>query len=356
VKNAMVDIDIMGNNFALSEERETFGYFSNRQVDMSTFMVQTSHELYDSTWQDAFRFVEPFSGGVWLALFVCMVVSGLVVYILDWSFYVERREEKKIEAPGKNHNDKLRFMNPCENERHVVSKQESRESIQDKIHNLFKYVKPKDKDDDSYDSEDEDFGERLKISLFDSFYLAFASFTAAAKFAPVSKSSKIFVGSWSLLILIIVATYTANLAATLTKSAVVVEEIQSVKDAIKLGAKTCVSTRNVYYSSLPTSYSNTDEISQLYPFVEVDGLWEDMYEYLKNKTCRVALLNREDITAALQNQKYCDLIVVSNCSQQFLHYFILLTIIVLIFCRLVGCLTVIAMVLLTANCTTSALD
>jgi hypothetical protein len=153
---------------------------------------------------------------------------------------------------------------------------------------------------------------RPHISLFDSFYLAFASFTQAEQFQPQSKSSKIFVASWSMLILIILATYTANLAAILTKSDSFVEEIQSMNDAVKLGAKTCVSTRNVYYPSLPTSYSNTDEISQLYPFVEVNGLWDDLYEYMKNGSCRVALFNREDITAALQNQDYCDLFMVSH--------------------------------------------
>ena len=119
-------------------------------------------------------------------------------------------------------------------------------------------------------------------------------------------------GSWSLLILIIVATYTANLAATLTKSDSFVEPIQTIDDAIKLKAKTCVSTKNVYYESLPKAYGVAREIDQLYPYLEVDGLWKDMYKLLKNKTCRVALFNREDITRAMKNKTYCDLIVVSH--------------------------------------------
>jgi hypothetical protein len=222
LNEAMTEIDIMGNNFALNKQRESIGYFSEKQVDMSAFMVQISGDNSPPKkwWQDAFRFVEPFSGGVWLALCVCMVVSALVVYILDWSFYVERREEKKIEAPGKSRFAKVRnaarfisktkssitqrktekqgqHITPFEIEgkasyhsqlqgtsNAVVDTYDQHKNmddrviqrnsiIEDKIHNLFKYVKPKDKDDDSYDSEDEDFGERLKISMFDSFYLAF---------------------------------------------------------------------------------------------------------------------------------------------------------------------------------------
>jgi hypothetical protein len=305
---SMTQIDIMGNNFALSSERASVGYFSEKQVDMSAFLVQvSSYESTSYTWQDAFRFVEPFSGGVWLAMFVCMVVSALVVFVLDWSFYVERRVEKKSgsrhQIKEDNEVGKIFEMNG-----------EIGENGKQTIDPLQTQHEDEVKNDNSSDDDDDgsDDGEAQPISLFDSFYLAFASFTGAESFAPVSKPSKIFVASWSMLILIIVATYTANLAATLTKSDSFVEEIQSVEDAIKLGAKTCVSTRNVYYPSLPTSYSNSDEISQLYPFLEVNGLWTDLYEYMKNGTCRVALFNREDITAALQNQDYCDLLVVSE--------------------------------------------
>lgn len=71
----MLEIDIMANNFALSSEREAIGYFSEKQVDMSAFVVQlSSFKTTQYTWQDAFRFVSPFSSGVWLALFICMVV------------------------------------------------------------------------------------------------------------------------------------------------------------------------------------------------------------------------------------------------------------------------------------------
>jgi hypothetical protein len=348
----MNEIDIMGNNFALSQERESIGYFSEKQVDMSAFLVQVvtkdKDNSNDFTWQDAFRFVEPFSGGVWLALFVCMVVSGLVVYILDWSFYVERREVKKIEAPGKSRltNEKgiiTRKSAACngnvvkQKQFEMVAKYDNaaeecfggsdqqmeveeydienldNHSLHEKMHNVAEYLRQKNEDDDSYDSDDEDFGSRKIISVFDSFYLAFASFTGAESFSPVSKPSKIFVGSWSLLILIIVATYTANLAATLTRNDTFVEPIQKIDDAIKLKATTCVSTKNVYYESLPKSYGVAREIDQLFPYyLEVDGLWEDMYELLKDGTCRVALFNREDITASLQNQDYCDLLVVSE--------------------------------------------
>jgi hypothetical protein len=338
----MTQIDIMGNNFALSAERESVGYFGEKQIDMSAFMVQISNSKSDKyTWQDAFRFIAPFSNDVWFAFFGCMVISAVVVFVLDWSFHVQHRDEleklieldsdeksKNIDVPDQqvdededdnsfvfeidtndknrnslNHNAYLRTISKEYSSKSPRGPKESKSYVRSRT----SFIPNTDLEEETVKADD---FVRPHISLFDSFYLAFASFTEAEQFKPQSKSSKIFVASWSMLILIIVATYTANLAAILTKSDVFVEEIQSVNDAVKLGAKTCVSTRNVYYPALPTSYSNTDEISQLYPFVEVNGLWDDLYEYMKNGTCRVALLNREDITAALQNQKYCDLIVV----------------------------------------------
>jgi hypothetical protein len=315
----MQQIDIMGNNFALSTEREGIGFFSEKQVDMSAFLVQIStYESSSYQWQDAFRFVAPFSSGVWLALFICMIVSALVVYVLDWSFYVERRVEIKHAnaAAGK-------AVMSDKSGNKGVSVSVGDEQGPSLVKN-FECEKGTSSDNANVSNptaeggvvvpDDADYIDELdisqQISLFDSFYLAFASFTGAESFAPVSKPSKIFVASWSVLVLLLLSTYTANLAATLTKSNAYVEEIQSIEDAIQLGAKTCVSTRNVYYPSLPTSYSNTDELSQLYPFLEVNGLWTDLYEYMKNGTCRLALLNREDINAALQDQAYCDLLVV----------------------------------------------
>jgi hypothetical protein len=329
----MQQIDIMGNNFALSTEREGIGFFSEKQVDMSAFLVQIS--TYESSvyqWQDAFRFVAPFSSGVWLALFICMIVSALVVYVLDWSFYVERRVEIKHANAAAG---KAVVSDKSGSKGVSVSVSVGDEQGPSLVKN-FECEKGTTSGDNAtcnvsnptaegergergggervVVSDDVDYSDELdisqQISLFDSFYLAFASFTGAESFAPVSKPSKIFVASWSVLVLLLLSTYTANLAATLTKSNAYVEEIQSIEDAIQLGAKTCVSTRNVYYPSLPTSYSNTDELSQLYPFLEVNGLWTDLYEYMKNGTCRLALLNREDINAALQDQAYCDLLVV----------------------------------------------
>lgn len=244
-----------------------------------------------------------------------------MVYILDWSFYVDRRVEKKhAELDTKDPLKKKNFEQNNNNNNNSSLEQGRNKNImsKNKKNNDDCVCAPCLPDclindihhDDNEDDEDDD--DMKPISLFDSFYLAFASFTGAEQFAPISRPSKIFVSSWSVLVLILLSTYTANLAATLTKSNGFVEEIQSVEDAIKIGAKTCVSTRNVYYPSLPTSYSNTDELSQLYPFLEVNGLWTDLFEYMLNGTCRVALFNREDITAALQNQDYCDLLVVRN--------------------------------------------
>ena len=301
----MDKIDIMGNNFALSPEREHIGFFSERQVDMSAFIVQLStYESNSYKWQDAFRFLAPFSRGVWIALGICMVLSAFVVYLLDWSFYVERRVEKTSPAKSQQENDKhlpediKKFPMNFETDMEAKNVKGNKTGAQDVRQNT----------EDESDEEADD--STTPITLFDSFYFAFASFTGAEQFAPVSKPSKIFVASWSVLVLIVLSTYTANLAATLTKNNGFVEEIQTVEDAIRLGAKTCVSTRNVYYPSLPQNYSNTDELSQLSPYLPVNGLWTDLYEYLQNGTCRIAIFNREDITAALQNQDYCDLIVV----------------------------------------------
>jgi hypothetical protein len=345
----MQQIDIMGNNFALSTEREGIGFFSEKQVDMSAFLVQIStYESSSYQWQDAFRFVAPFSSGVWLALFICMIVSALVVYVLDWSFYVERRVEIKHAnaAAGK-------AVMSDKSGNKGVSVSVGDEQGPSLVKN-FECEKGTSSDNANVSNptaeggvvvpDDADYIDELdisqQISLFDSFYLAFASFTGAESFAPVSKPSKIFVASWSVLVLLLLSTYTANLAATLTKSNAYVEEIQSIEDAIQLGAKTCVSTRNVYYPSLPTSYSNTDELSQLYPFLEVNGLWTDLYEYMKNGTCRLALLNREDINAALQDQAYCDLLVVCiTCVEVTLMWLLYPALFEIILCDLIYLIT-----------------
>ena len=249
-------------------------------------------------------------------------ISSLVVYILDWSFYVDRRVERKneldvevkVKDSAKKKEEKNNF-DPIELEKGVknnnVLPKKKKKTTTSECGPCASLLPDCLLNEVDLDEENEDDDDMKPISLFDSFYLAFASFTGAEQFSPVSRPSKIFVASWSVLVLLLLSTYTANLAATLTKSNGFVEEIQSVQDVIKLGAKTCVSTRNVYYPSLPTSYSSTDELSQLYPFVEVNGLWTDLFDYMLNGTCRVALFNREDITAALQNQDYCDLLVVS---------------------------------------------
>lgn len=356
----MPQVDIMANNFALSQEREDVGFFGEKQIDISVFLVQLSHVQADAyTWQDAFRFVAPFSSGVWLAFFICMVVSALVVFVLDWSFYKQHKDDvimkKLLDSDEATATTAATAIYSAQQQDENSDSDNSLESQVVPINNLNdididnsnsrsnnsnrnsptnstsnrnstnkRYSRGRVKSlspSTSNASEGEVFPpennnspqmrQRPHISLFDSFYLAFASFTEAEQFQPVSKSSKIFVASWSMLTLIIVATYTANLAALLTQKVNYVEEIQSLDDAVRLGARTCVSTRNVYYPVLPSGYSSKDAISQLYPFVEVNGLWSDLYEYMKNGTCRVALFNREDISAALQDPHYCDLNVVS---------------------------------------------
>eukprot|EP00403_Amphidinium_massartii_P001961 CAMPEP_0178372342 /NCGR_PEP_ID=MMETSP0689_2-20121128/1301_1 /TAXON_ID=160604 /ORGANISM="Amphidinium massartii, Strain CS-259" /LENGTH=580 /DNA_ID=CAMNT_0019992257 /DNA_START=1 /DNA_END=1743 /DNA_ORIENTATION=- len=133
--------------------------------------------------------------------------------------------------------------------------------------------------------------------IADSQYRGLASFTGAGYFVPKSGFGKLLVLTYSLLILLLVTAYTANLAATLVQTAQRVE-CQTFDSCIAQGLKVCVADRSAYYDWLLTStYSFLARSPQL---VKVQG--SDTFKGLIDEACDIVLEDSETTEIAFLRQ------------------------------------------------------
>eukprot|EP00633_Aureoumbra_lagunensis_P007504 CAMPEP_0197309294 /NCGR_PEP_ID=MMETSP0891-20130614/7866_1 /TAXON_ID=44058 ORGANISM="Aureoumbra lagunensis, Strain CCMP1510" /NCGR_SAMPLE_ID=MMETSP0891 /ASSEMBLY_ACC=CAM_ASM_000534 /LENGTH=726 /DNA_ID=CAMNT_0042794279 /DNA_START=44 /DNA_END=2224 /DNA_ORIENTATION=+ len=107
-------------------------------------------------------------------------------------------------------------------------------------------------------------------TLQDAIHLSLLQVTQAGGFAPVTYGGKLLVLSWGMVVLIIISSYTANLAAFLVADNGSNSEYDSIYDVIGAGATVCVhtgyATQDLLDENYPEimQYDTTDEYGNFY--------------------------------------------------------------------------------------------
>ncbi|XP_070556833.1 glutamate receptor ionotropic, kainate 2-like [Ptychodera flava] len=194
------DVDLAVAPFTISYERQQKIDFTKPYLDLG-LTVMLGIESKDD---NLFRFAEPFSGDLWIAIFVSMVLCGVCVslcsYLSPYGYY-------------------------------------------------GRYIQ-------RIDLEDESDAELHKLmSLPQAMWFAFASWThQGAEYTPRCLSGRLIGGFWWLAVTVIIATYTANLAAFLT-AARLNSGINSIDD---LAAQTDIEYGTVAESQPQSFFEHSD--------------------------------------------------------------------------------------------------
>jgi hypothetical protein len=244
-QNFSVEQDVfIGTSFAITPERLSYFSFVDAYISNSGYLVmQTSHENTGFfTIGNIFRFLAPFRLGVWAMLFGGVLLSAIALWTIDVVKSVRRVKPKftttstSPDVDRSTSNDvELSSMPKTFNR--VTEKQSALTSSENMIE--------PDIDKSSLINLDPE-----KLTFLNSLYYSAASLTGAGQLEPNNWLSKVYVLAWSSFVLLMVSSYTANLAASLstTNSAKTV----TVTEAIDSSGMKCFYRSSPYIEFDPT--------------------------------------------------------------------------------------------------------
>jgi len=119
-------------------------------------------------------------------------------------------------------------------------------------------------------------------NLAQSLYLTVASFTCGGIFRPRSFTGKFFVLSWTFAVLVLVASYTANMASMLVISDTAETQVSSLEDAIDKRLPVCVYQGGAFDTYMKSSFPT---LTINYP-----ETWS--YDNVRNGNCAAMVKDR----------------------------------------------------------------
>lgn len=148
---------------------------------------------------------------------------------------------------------------------------------------------------------------RRRSHVCGALWQTFGSFTGATVFEPATGPGKLFVSSWMWVVLLVVATYTANLASLLVVEGRKHVRISSIQDAVSKGLPLCVKTGEYHFNLLRTRFpmlmiqptvSNIEAVNsmragQCAGVIIPHLLWEvDVRDLTFNPDCKLEAVSR----------------------------------------------------------------
>ena len=155
--------------------------------DVSLVTLVTTKTSEESWTSAMFNWLDPFEHNLWLTTLASVFFSGLVM------FGLERRHWKPVSTCPEEEGDFEGKNSECNG-----------------------------------------------MGLFKGVLLSWYHWTGAGGFSPVTTEGNIFLASWSFVILIMVASYTANLAAFLTTAPTTMYSVDSLSTALSQRLPVCV--------------------------------------------------------------------------------------------------------------------
>lgn len=216
-------------------------------------MTATSSE--DSFASAMFNWLDPFELNLWLTFLACVICSGLVM------FGLERRHWKPLSehGPQEDGSDFEGGLSQCKAK-----------------------------------------------GLFQGLLLSWYHWTGAGGFAPLTTEGNIFVASWSFVILILVASYTANLAAFLTTQPTITYSVDSLSTARLQQLPVCVIAGG--HSSRILALMFTNPALNVFPVHSS----HDAVEAIRNGSCTCAIIEKLSAEEKIAQDKSCDLTTVGD--------------------------------------------
>jgi hypothetical protein len=233
----------VGTNFAITPERLTYASFVDAYIPNSAYLImETSKENHDLFHvYNLFRFLAPFRLAVWLMLLGGILLCAIALWTIDVTKSVRRMKSEFNAAPTSAVGDPstsndVEMSSVPKLSIQVTEKQAAQtptENIADP--NIDQSIS-------NFDAE--------KLTFMNSLYYSTASLTGVGQLEPNNWLSKVFVLAWSTFVLLMVSSYTANLAAYLSSSDS--GDSVSLSQAIDSGAMKCFYRSSPYAELDPT--------------------------------------------------------------------------------------------------------
>eukprot|EP00931_Biecheleriopsis_adriatica_P111180 TRINITY_DN8552_c0_g5_i1.p1 TRINITY_DN8552_c0_g5~~TRINITY_DN8552_c0_g5_i1.p1 ORF type:complete len:519 (-),score=66.04 TRINITY_DN8552_c0_g5_i1:107-1663(-) len=249
---AVRNYDIALGDFAATAERHAKGFrFTYPILNESPQLVGQVRSRGASVLETLFSFSRPFTARLWLAIFVTFIFVAFVYATIETKEYLLESKEYVI----------------C-----GVTEAET------------------------YSVAENTYWRNLAQSL----YLTVASFTSGGIFRPHTAAGKTFVLTWTFTVLVLVSSYTANMASMIVISRSKEAAVTSVEDAIDRGLPVCVYHGGAFDNFMTRTYPS---LHIRYPEV-----WS--YENVRNGVCAAMVKDRMSFQIDKGLKKYnqdCDL-------------------------------------------------
>eukprot|EP00200_Dunaliella_tertiolecta_P002130 CAMPEP_0202345896 /NCGR_PEP_ID=MMETSP1126-20121109/4928_1 /ASSEMBLY_ACC=CAM_ASM_000457 /TAXON_ID=3047 /ORGANISM="Dunaliella tertiolecta, Strain CCMP1320" /LENGTH=469 /DNA_ID=CAMNT_0048937245 /DNA_START=125 /DNA_END=1531 /DNA_ORIENTATION=+ len=252
------EFDMMVSWFDETAARKRhFFSFSLDIIDMSFMLVTTNPKPTDPPFKDYFfMFLKPFERDVWLVMLFGVLSTGIFLYIL------EPRLSDAAEDLKPSTEDGAPESLPAALKRHA-------------------------------------------LGVMDLFYQGWLLFTIQENYAPKRWWTKLYLMSWSGVIIVMVAMYTSQLTYFLIVELTSKSAINSLEDLIASRKAVCTLTNEGDF---------TDFLRRNAPSVPVYGLNNlgEVFPAIRNGSCVAALLGKAEIDVELSINAACDMRAVGS--------------------------------------------
>jgi len=237
--------------------KKHFFTFSLDIVDMSFMLVTTNPKPTDPPFKDYFfMFLKPFERDVWLVLLFGVVFTGVFLYVLE-----PRLSDAAEDLKSSNEHGSPESL-PAALKRHA-------------------------------------FG------VMDLFHQGWLLFTIQENYTPKRWWTKLYLMSWTGVIIVMVAMYTSQLTYFLIIELSSTTAISSLEDLISSGKAVCAMTNDEDVSG----YLRRNAPSV--PIYAINNLGE-AFPAIRNGSCVAALLGKAEIEVELSINEACDMRTVSG--------------------------------------------
>jgi len=245
IPGMLSQVDILGDYSTHTVDRLKSNSFFTPHLDLSGRMVVPKPMAkVPATTDQMFTFLSPFSGGLWCALMSMLCVYGFGIWCME---------------------------------------------------------------KDSRRSEDYIGTRTATAAIATSVYYSLALFTGSGGHTPVTKGGRVLSFCLGFSVVVIIAAYTANLAATLTVQPTAIQEIPSLQEAMRQGKKVC--SRGKYRVLLETYWPQYKG-----KFILGGSDWADeQLKTLPTSICDTIIIGQARVDQTLRIDKaYCHLEVVDD--------------------------------------------
>jgi len=282
--------DLLGSFWIDNSERRSAGLaISHHFVDSSgVLMTKTGGEDSDISYEKFLVIFKPFTYSVWLSILVLLFIQATASWYLDLPKLQAKKQADPFADNKKKNNDSEQGL------RSRLGREKGLRSGLDRLASIRPalFLNPQNYEPVSFQTS-EQRKKMFHVALEKSFgHFANTGQTLDAE----DKKNKIQSIAWGVVVLVLVAAYTANLASFLISSSSSSSSLTSLSVAASNGYKICTEKGSVYSTWLSTHYQDIEQV--------LTDSTSEIGEAVYSGECEGAFLGQMEAEIHLNN--YCN--------------------------------------------------